>query len=63
MKQAKFPVEIIVYSRRIPFGGTTIYHVVEGGVTSLPVDLSGSEVGIYHLTTTATFEVEKRFKS
>jgi len=63
MKQAKFPVEIIVYSRRIPFGGTTIYYVAVGGVTSLPVDLSGSEVGIYHLTTTATFEVEKRFKS
>ena len=63
MKQAKFPVEIIVYSRRIPFGGTTIYHVAVGGVTSLPVDLSGSEVGIYHLTRTATFEVEKRFKS
>jgi len=36
---------------------------VEGGVASLPADIAGSEVGIYHLTTTATFEVEKRFKS
>ena len=63
MKRLVFPTEIIVYSRRIPFGGTTIYHVVEGGVAGLPADIAGSEVGIYHLTTTATFEVEKRFKS
>ena len=63
MKQAKFPVEIIVYTRNTIFSGTTIYHVVGGGVASLPADIAGSEVGIYHLTTTATFEVEKRFKS
>ena len=61
MKRLVFPTEIIVYVSFL--SGAPIYYVAVGGVTSLPVDLSGSEVGIYHLTTTATFEVEKRFKS
>jgi hypothetical protein len=66
MKQAKFPLEIIVYFRRNVFSdtsGTTIYHAVEGGAANLPANLAGSEVGIYRLIKTTSFEVEKKFKS
>jgi hypothetical protein len=56
-----FPIEVIVYVSDL--GGRPVYHVSEGGVAGLPVDLDGSEVGIYRLTRTVSFEVEKRFKS
>jgi hypothetical protein len=63
VKKPTFPIEIIVYVYRNSISGLPAYHVWEGGVASLPLHLAGSEVGIYHLTRTVTFEVEKKFKS